>query len=207
MDSPIPTPFDIIDPSAGALTPTPLAWAILILTAGCSALLISALIGSNRRANKLSKTLKRLFNELCDTSNLITANTQPYPTDLIERAARITRRILTPVTDVDTGGMSCAELREMAHQLSSFKGDYKADELSCAVSNALNLLANLEELTYAPHDNTSIKNVSELLNNLIQHLGVAIKTKRALTIAKRNDAPIQQMSQSSTLPPIKERIY
>jgi hypothetical protein len=182
MESPIPTPFDIIEPSSGALTPTPLAWVLLLLVAGCGALLISALIGRSRSANKLSYTLKRLFNELCDAAKLITADSTSYPSATIERVTRITRRILAPLTLADTGGMSCSELRELSRELTAARSDPKSAELTEAISNALDLLAILEELTYAPHDKASLDNLAELINSLMQHLRVAVNAKQPLPI-------------------------
>jgi hypothetical protein len=78
--------------------------------------------------------------------------------------------------------MSCSELRELSRELTAARSDPKSAELTEAISNALDLLAILEELTYAPHDKASLDNLAELINSLMQHLRVAVNAKQPLPI-------------------------
>jgi hypothetical protein len=156
MNTPIPTPFDIIDPGPGALVPTGLAW--IALLAGALGVLLY--IVYRRRipgANSIHATLRGLLDELR------AAAAQPGSVQNLERVIRLARRILTPYTSEELATMSCSELRSMSATLST-----GADAAAASLSTLLGQLAELEEQAYAPQTNLADRaRLSELHTNLV----------------------------------------
>jgi hypothetical protein len=159
MTTPIPTPFDIIDPGPGALVPSGLAWLALVAVS----LLICAAIAIKRRipkAKSINARLQKLLDELRAGATGVTA-----PQD-IERLARLVRRIVSPYMSVEVSGMSSGDLRLAAATLHT-----KPEERDRSLSEALLLLATIEELAYAPRDSISDARVlSGILEKLVTSL-------------------------------------
>lgn len=160
---PIPTPYDIIDPSPGAVIPTGIAWVILLLVA----VLLSALITWVRRtprAYSLHATIRGLLDELRALSG------SSGKREELERISRLARRIVAPYCSADTGAMSCSELRALAASLASSQ-----QESDRSLSQLLDLIAGVEERAYAPLAEPSTPNrdlgaIETLISSLEVHI-------------------------------------
>lgn len=142
MDTPIPTPFDIINPGPGALVPTGLAWAAL---AAC-ALGVIAYISYRRRipgAHSMQSTLLVLLDQLRSAASKSSVDCGDQHS--FERVSRLVRRVLTPYMSVEVATMSCSELRSVAATLL-----ISSDEAETSLAPILSQLAELEEQAYAP---------------------------------------------------------
>ena len=169
MDTPIPTPFDIIDPNPGALVPTSLTWILLLVIALLGAL-ITLLRSRKPGPAKIHRTLQRLLVEIRQA-----ADTYSRPSDL-DRIIRLAKRIISPYLDADAASLTATELRQVSH---SFKT--KHDESKDVIAAGLAALADLEDLAYAPNDTApqSIR-AKELVVALISRLESLVKGVRPL---------------------------
>ena len=141
MNTPIPTPFDIIDPGPGAVVPTSLTW-IILLALGVLGALITLLRSRQPGPAKIYRTLDKLLVEIHQA-----ANTSSHANDL-DRIIRLAKRIISPYLDVDAVSLTSTELRQLSQ---SFKT--KHEESTGAIAAGLTALADLEDLAYAPNEN------------------------------------------------------
>lgn len=148
MTTPIPTPFDIIDPSPGALVPTVTAWFSLLVVS----LIVCAVIAMRRRIPR-AKSINARLQKLVDELRSVAAHTST-PQEL-ERLARLSRRIISPYVTSEVSGMSPGDLRAAAATLGKSR-----DDNDRSLSEIIFLLAAIEEQTYAPGE--SISNASAL---------------------------------------------
>jgi hypothetical protein len=156
MTTPIPTPFDIIDPDLGPLLPTGLAWLLLLACAGIG-LLCVALLRRTPRPHSLRATLRSLLNELRAAANNVSCRQD------IERVARIARRLISLYTSAEVASMSCSELLTFAKTLKQHSEDN-----SRALSPLILLLSDLEERAYAPiSDSQDLSGLHETLRKLV----------------------------------------
>lgn len=169
MDTPIPTPFDIIDPAPGAVVPTGMAWLILLVLVGL-ALAAIAVYRRTPRGRSVHRTLHALLDEvrrLCS---------QPSAQRNTQRITRLTRRLASAYCGIDTGALSCAELRALAQEIGS-----RTDESAHSLSSIVALLAHLEEQAYAPHHATAPQASSDdTLVTLVQTLETHVRRFRPL---------------------------
>lgn len=163
MNTPIPTPFDIIDPRPGALVPTGLAW---IALAACS-LGVLGYISFRRRtpgAHSMQATLRVLIDELraaaaqCSDTGEMGHN--------FELVTRLIRRVLTPYVSKELATMSCSELRSASSTL--LQSSNKAD---VSLAPLLSQLATLEEHSYAPQTSSKeLAGLQQLQSKLIDEI-------------------------------------
>jgi hypothetical protein len=169
MNTPIPTPFDIINPGPGAIVPTSLAW--ILLTA--STLSVLLYINYRRRtpsANSIQATLNALLDELR------IAAAQPINQQSLERTTRLVRRIITPYLSEDIATMSCSELKSLAASLHC-----NMEDQGTSLSTLLIQLAEIEEQAYAPQTNeTGSAKIRELHSELIGGLESHVRRFRPL---------------------------
>lgn len=136
METPIPTPFDIIPPPPGAWVPSPLTWSLVLLLA-----IIGGWWGSRLRRKQPAPPIQRMLQSLlADLKSTLT--TSPPQ---VERASRIARRIVSQYASVDITGLSSSELREQASTL-----PITTDAQSASNAELLTLIADLEDGAYAP---------------------------------------------------------
>jgi hypothetical protein len=138
MNTPIPTPFDIIEPGPGALVPTWLAWLVLVI--GAAAFL--AAIALKRRAPRppsVNATLRNLIDQLRR------AKLDDRDQRNIEQATRLARLVISPFTRTSISTMSCYEIKSLADALQN-----SSDDSERSLAEALALLGELEERSYAP---------------------------------------------------------
>jgi hypothetical protein len=132
METPLPTPFDIIDPGPGQLVPTGLAWIFLFAVAALVGLIIA--LRSRRPVPKnIYKTLTRLVHELKQAAD---SGNKTSDLDLIIRLAR---RIVSPYLEDDATSLTSDELRIRSQTIRAKKLE-SLDSLACALST----LADLE---------------------------------------------------------------
>jgi hypothetical protein len=131
MSEAIPTPYDIVpiphiawEPSA-----TVYAWVALSFVLALVVLFIASRIARGR--SRIS-ALRPLLQELSKLSS-------PESTQACERFTRLARRILSFLVGMDLSGFSADELRGLA-----------AATADSREAEALGLIAQLEDLTYAP---------------------------------------------------------
>lgn len=163
MTTPIPTPFDIIDPSPGALVPTAIAWLSLVAVS----FVVCAVIAMRRRiprAKSINARLQRLVDEL---RSIATNASTPQE---LERLARLSRRIISPYMTSEVSGMSPGDLRAAAASLRK-----KADDKDQSLSEAILLLSAIEEQAYAPRElisNTATLSgsIEKLVSSLENHV-------------------------------------
>lgn len=140
MSTPIPTPFDIVDPPAGPIVPSMTVW---ILTAlALAALLLLRWLMLRRPGNP---PVAKLIAALLDEVKRATAQSQTH--HLVERSARLTRRIVSTYLPQAIDSLSQREMRSLAASLGA-----SSDERNRSTAAILELLAEIEELAYAPHD-------------------------------------------------------
>jgi hypothetical protein len=167
MNTPIPTPFDIIDPGPGALVPTGVTW---IALAACAiiVLLYTAYRRRTPSAHSIHATLRALIDELR------VAAAQSNSEQGLERVTRLARRVLTPYTSGELATMSCSELRSMSASLGR-----SSDEAAISLSPLLGQLAELEEQAYAPQTSeASHVKLRELCTDLISGLEAHVRRFR-----------------------------
>jgi hypothetical protein len=164
MNTPIPTPFDIIEPGPGALVPTGLAWLALLL---CAGVVLGAIAIMRRvpRAPSVNTTIRNLVDQLRRT------RLEAHDQSEIERATRLARLIISPFLTSTVDTMSCAEIRSLADTLKD--RSYDSDRSLAAI---LSLLAELEELSYAPLNSARDPDLSaaildRLTSAIESHLG------------------------------------
>jgi hypothetical protein len=143
METPIPTPFDIIPPPPGAWVPSPLSWGITLLLAILGGWWCSRL----RRQQPAPPIQRMLQSLLADLQSTL----QTSPPQL-ERASRIARRIVSQYSAInpkggDLTGLSSSELRELALTLPT-----TTDAQAASHAELLTLIADLEDGAYAPHN-------------------------------------------------------
>jgi hypothetical protein len=163
MTTPIPTPFDIIDPPPGAFIPSGTMWVVLVL-AGIAAFLLARFGGGRGRSHSISSLLNVLLAELNQIRTQVTNQHD------LERAARIGRRILSPYLPCDTAGLSSAEMRSLASTLCEQK-----DDLASSVAEILPLLAAIEDYAYAPSFEQTISTAQATLNSLFDRLEAHVR--------------------------------
>jgi hypothetical protein len=160
MSTPIPSPFDIIEPPPGPIVPSPMAW---ILTA----LFFAAMLALSRLLYRRMKTppLHTLVATLLDEFKR--AASQSHTSLAVERIARLTKRILSVLIADDVDSLSSSEIRSLAISLSR-----SSDERQRSSAAILELLAQVEELAYAPQDSTpEIQSlISQLERSLEEHV-------------------------------------
>jgi hypothetical protein len=164
MNTAIPTPFDIIDPSPGALVPSGMAWIVLLLGA-VVAFLLTSVFSRRTRAQSLNTLVAALLQEL---QSIGAQASNPHE---LERVARLGRRILATYLPEDTAGLSSVEMRALSETLHQ-----KDSELLVSASKALVALADVEDRAYAPSgatdknpENTAaVQNLVDQLENLVR---------------------------------------
>lgn len=164
METPIPTPFDIISPGPGPLVPTSLAW-VLLLAFGLLGAGI-ALVRSRRPGPaKIYRALQRLLHEIKQVANKCSSTSD------LERIIRLSKRILSPYLDGDAASLTSTELKALSQ---SYKSRHQVS--SDAIAASLAALADLEDLTYAPNDYSQlISREKELTASLVSRLESLIR--------------------------------
>jgi hypothetical protein len=166
MTTPIPTPFDIIDPPPGAFIPSGTMWLVLGLV-GVAAFLVAKLAARRGKAHSVGSLLDSLLTELGQVRSQASS-----PHDL-ERAARLVRRIISPYLSCDTAGLSSDEMRSLAGTLREQK-----DEVTSSVAQILPLLAELEDYAYAPAFDQTSDTARTALNTLFERLETHVRRHR-----------------------------
>jgi hypothetical protein len=155
METPIPTPFDIIDPGPGQLVPTSFAWLLLFTLAALAGLILA--LRSRRPAPKnIYRTLTRLVHELKKA-----ADSGDKTADL-DRIIRLARRIVSPYLEDDATSLTSDELRIKSQTIRA-----KKLESLDSLAGALSTLADLEEFAYAPKGR---RNGGDKLDDLVKLL-------------------------------------
>jgi len=158
MITPIPTPFDIIEPPAGAFVPSSIMWLVLALLGAI--VFLSAIVSTRRRpAHSVSSLLNSL---LSDLNHIRTEATSPQD---LERAARLVRRIISPYLPGDAAGLSSGEMRSLADILRERK-----DDMTSSVAEILPLLAEVEDYAYAPSFEQNLAAAQTTLRSLCELL-------------------------------------
>jgi hypothetical protein len=160
MNTPIPTPFDIVDPPAGPIVPTLMWWLLTSLFILC--LLLARWI-AHRKATPPSVAIlvSALLDELKRTTKL------PQEGLVIERTIRLAKRIVSPYVDQEVDSLSSSEMRALAESLRA-----SSEERDQSSGSILQLLAAIDEIAYAPRDgSTEISTlIPQLENSLEQHV-------------------------------------
>lgn len=154
MNTPIPTPFDIIPPPPGPWVPTGYAWLFLI------ALLLLAWWLIRRSGRRRSLATQQIVRSL-ETELSHAASQTPLP---LERLCRLTKRLIGFYIPHDLSGLTSPETRVVAQALR------KGDDRSRSAAEIVDLLATIEDQEYAPRERSQ----ESLLNSEIQHLLTAI---------------------------------
>ncbi len=160
MNTPIPTPFDIVDPPSGPIIPSLSVW-LLTLFAVLAFLLTNWIIQRKRRAPSVGALVVVLLEELRRTA------TTPLTTASTERIARLAKRIISPHVAHEIDSLSSSEMRELA---SSLRATPRESDQSAA--SILELLAKVEDSAYSPFPDgtTSLSLISQLAGSLEQHV-------------------------------------
>jgi hypothetical protein len=159
MNSPIPTPYDIIPPPPGPITPPLTVWALLVGLTILAGLLLRY-VSRRAQAQSMPKLLGTLTRELSN------AGTHSESRASLERVARLSRRIVAPYLSRDATSLSASELRLLASATSNSHTDQDR-----ALSEALSLVADLEDSLYAPATNpTDSEKQRILVQQLISRL-------------------------------------
>lgn len=151
--TPVPTPYDIVPPPGGPLTPGPAAWLALII---CGALAWCYLY--LRYKGPRARSVKHMLHVLCSELQMAISNSASPDLD---RVSRIARRIVSQFISGDVTGLSAAEMQRLAHSL---KG--KTDDASQSISRVLSLLSIIEEHSYAPQKHQSDPTLRQALTDL-----------------------------------------
>jgi len=161
MRTPIPTPFDIIEPPPGPLIPSGTTWLALVLI---TVLGVAATRWFNRasKAKTMDDVLQNLVEELHRRASSAASHSD------LERITRLAKRIVAAYTPTDPAGLSPVELRSTAAVLRASMND---TDRSTAV--IVELIADIEELTYAPstddvHHHTLVSNLVTNLSNQVR---------------------------------------
>lgn len=160
MNAAIPTPFDILDPPAGPLTPPTLAWLILFFVT-----LLAALVAVRRNRRTSVGSIHKLMGALLDEVKRAEAGELSGAS--LQRVVRLAKRIIAPHASSDPSGLSPAEIRDLAISMSR-----SVNELERSASNILERIAHIDELTYAPANSSSARRelVTRLITDLESHL-------------------------------------
>jgi hypothetical protein len=164
MNFPISTPYDIIPPPPGPLTPSLTVWIILAAITAIAAYLLRHL-ARRARAQSMPKLLRELTLELSNIASHTESRTS------LERIARLSRRIIAPYLSRDTASLSAVELRSLASAVSKSTSDKDR-----TLSDVLSVIADLEESLYAPATNSTdledqharIQRLTSLLESFIR---------------------------------------
>jgi hypothetical protein len=161
MATPIPTPFDIIDPPPGPLIPSLTMWLMLV------GLLVVArtvlwLFQRAKKPTPLGQHVRSLLHNLSTTANKAETPEQ------LQRVARLAKRILSAYLPFDPSSLSPSDLRDKAGSLTK-----SLDPLEQSTGSLLHLLADIEDLTYAPHTATELirQRATQLLEATQTHVG------------------------------------
>ncbi|MEY4701780.1 MAG: hypothetical protein RL326_1967 [Pseudomonadota bacterium] len=161
MQTPIPTPFDIISPPPAPWVPTTYAWLVLL-----SALVLAywwiRRLGRKRRAPAVEQIIRGLESEL-------THATTQDPLRL-ERVCRLAKRLIAFYIPQDLTGLTSPETRMVAEALR------KGDDRSRSAAQIVELLAAIEDREYAPKDSSPESALLTDVNNLTAAL--ATHTRR-----------------------------
>ena len=151
MQTAIPTPYDITAIPFVAWAPGLSTWGIFVL-----AFLIIAtfvlFINWLKRGRSTYAIVAKLLQELTRVS---TISSIPQ----IERVSRLARRILSHLLEVDLSSLSTDELRQRAAVIEDM-----------LARDALTMIAQLKELSYAPQSSQTLGEASTLARTLIKTL-------------------------------------
>lgn len=139
METPIPTPFDIIEPGPGALVPTGMAW-ILLLSVSILIASVSLLRSRKPGPAKIYRALEKLLSEIKQATDSLSRQGD------LERIIRLAKRIISPYLETEAASLTSTELRHLSE---SYKA--KHQEATDAIAAGLTALADLEDLAYAPN--------------------------------------------------------
>ena len=166
MATPIPTPFDIIDPPPGPFIPSLHMWLWLAIATALGATLAWWFSNRQKRGSTAS-AVQELVAEL----KRITSTAMP--TAGAERITRIAKRILAAYMPADPAGLSPVELRVLASSMSR-----APDESTRSASSILALVAEVEELTYSPNFSDVV--YQPIARNLVSDLENHVRRYRPL---------------------------
>jgi len=159
---PIPTPFDIIPPASGPLIPSTVAW-ILLAVLGAGGAWLASRARNQGTGNSLRAVLESLAKDLDHAARELS-------TGEVERVTRVARRIISHYVPNDLSGFTSAEIRTLAHERAE-----NADEMFLSTSAILHIIADLEELAYAPKRNAIAREASELATRLSRMINLHLR--------------------------------
>lgn len=166
MTTPIPTPFDIIDPPPGPFIPSLHTWLWLAIATALGATLAWWLSNRQKRRSTASAVQELV-------AELRRINSTAMPSAGAERITRIAKRILAAFMTADPAGLSPVELRVLASSMGA-----APDECTRSASSILALVAEVEELTYSP--NCSDPVCQPIIHNLVSDLENHVRRYRPL---------------------------